>query len=240
VTSFLRRYGGWILALAFLNWLVWMAFELGHSRQLSERDIWPLRMYLASGLLLFDNLCVLWWYAHTTQELAVAAQDQARQRIREWRIQNKPVVFLDRDTTPSHASADGHAMPYVVRNVGPGIAINVYLLSAQGDGRWDVETIGALEPGASRVLPEHVDQRLEAHAGRLSGRLVVAEAMRMRTAQWMVTVNMPDKTGQVRHGYLSESVADGVHTLQELLTRHGLTFRERLERFRSAAEDTRS
>jgi hypothetical protein len=54
----------------------------------------------------------------------------------------------------------------------------------------------------------------------------------------MVTVNMPDKTGQVRHGYLSERVGDGVHTLQELLTRHGPTFGERLERLRSAAEDT--
>jgi len=240
MTSFLRRYGGWILALALLNWLLWMAFELGHSHELSEKDLWPLRMYLASGLLLFDNLCVLWWYAHTTQELAVAAQDEAGQRIREWRIENKPVVFLDRDATPSNASADRHVMPYVVRNVGPGIAINVYILSAQVDGRWDVDAIGALEPGACRALPEHVDQLLEAHAGRLSGRLVVAEAMRMRTAQWMVTVNMPDNTGQVRHGYLSESVADGVHTLQELLERHGPTLREKLERFRSAAEETRS
>lgn len=213
-----------------LNWLVWMAFELGHGQQLSERDLWPLRMYLASGLLLFDNLCVLWWYAHNTQ-------DQTRQQIREWRIQNKPVVFLDREMVPSGASARSD-MRYVVRNVGPGIAINVHLLSAHDDGRWGVDTIGALEAGGSRVLPEHVDQRLEAHAGRLKGRLVVAEAMRMRTAQWMVTVNMPDKTGQVRHGYLSESVGNGVHTLQELLTRYGPTFRERLERFRSAADET--
>lgn len=56
----------------------------------------------------------------------------------------------------------------------------------------------------------------------------------MRTAQWMVTVNMPDGTGQVRHGYLSEGVGDGTHTLQELLERHGPTFRERLERFSTA------
>jgi hypothetical protein len=56
VTSFLRRYGGWILALALLNWLVWMAFELGHSRQLSEHDLWPLRMYLASGLFITGSV----------------------------------------------------------------------------------------------------------------------------------------------------------------------------------------
>lgn len=68
--------------------------------------------------------------------------------------------------------------------------------------------------------------------------ITVAEAMRMRTAQWMVTVNMPDGTGQVRHGYLSEGVGDGTHTLQELLERHGPTFRERLERFSTAGDET--
>lgn len=238
VLAFLRRYGIWIIALALFNWLVWIGFELGHSRQLSEHDLWPLRMYLASGLLLLDNLVILWWYAHTTHELAVAAKDQTRQQVREWRIHNKPVVFLDRGTAPSRASADSHAMAYVVRNVGPGIAINVYILTAQVDGKWDVTPMGALEAGGSRLLPEHTDQLLEAHAGRLAGRLVVAEAMRMRTAQWMVTVNMPDGTGQIRHGYLSESVGDDAHTLQELVDSHGVEFRETLTRFGSAPNET--
>jgi hypothetical protein len=241
--SFFQRYWRWVLVLGLVDWLAWMAFELRHSKELGVSDLWPLRMSLWSGLLLFDNLCVLWWYAHTTQQQATAAQQQAvaaeaqiNVRLREWRIQNKPVVFLDREMAPSRASADRYDTTYIVRNVGPGIAINVHVLTAHVDGRWDVETIGALEPGGSRVLPQL--RHLEASAGELAGRIVVAEAMRMRTAQWVVTLNAADKNGQIRHGYLSERVASGVLTLATLLERHGQDFRSKLERLGQGFEDT--
>lgn len=244
---FVRAYRLGIGALVVLNALIWVVAEWTYGPHLNvqehQADLWSVRMYLASGLLLFDNLCVLWWYAHTTQQQATAAQQQAvaaeaqiNVRLREWRIQNKPVVFLDREMVPSRASAGEYERAYVVRNVGPGIAINVHVLTARADNGWDVDTIGALEAGGSRAVPEL--RHLDAHDGRLAGRIVVAEAMRMRAAQWMVTLNVADKNGQIRHGYLSERYAADVLTLRALLQHHGQTFRSKLERLGQGFEDT--
>jgi hypothetical protein len=227
-----------MVLLGAANVAVWVALECVWSRT-SPNDVWAVRMSLVSGLLLLDNLCVLWWYAHTTQELADSAQRQIGMRITELRIQNKPIVFLDRELVPSRASADRNETVYVVKNVGPGIAINVHVLTEHVDGRWDVDTIGALEAGGRRVLPEHMDHRLEEHAGRLSGRVVVAEAMRTRTVHWVVTVNVPDGTGHVRHDWLQERYGEGAATLSTLQERHGQRFRDALARIRREVENTK-
>jgi len=47
-------------------------------------------MYLASGLLLFDNLCVLWWYADSTKQQLALAQAEFKESQRERLIFREP------------------------------------------------------------------------------------------------------------------------------------------------------
>ena len=135
----------------------------------------------------------------------------------------------------------GHPIPrrfhrhYVVKNVGPGVAVNVHVLTAQVDGRWDIDTVGAMEPGDSRLLPEHADQRLDAHAGRASGRVVVCESIRTRTIPWVVTLNVPDDTGQVRHNFLWDFEEKDA-SLLDLLRNHGERFTSALDNLRQDVE----
>ena len=66
----LRPYIPYIAALVALNVLVWLAFEAFRSRQLSWDGLSNARTAISAGLLLFDNLLVLWWYAHLTRDVA--------------------------------------------------------------------------------------------------------------------------------------------------------------------------
>ena len=153
------------------------------------------------------TLIVLWRYAELTRELAGTAAKDLNSRIGEWRIAQKPIVFLSSEwpraapgTIAERLSTLGARI--AARNVGPGLAVNVYILSRHVDGRWDITSLGALEPGGPWELPNHFDRRFEAHAGRLPGRVVVAEAMKTRTIRWMVTFNVQDADGNLRHAFM--------------------------------------
>src|SRR5262245_59232122 len=94
---FLRRYGRYLLLMALVNVVVWYGFERVHSRELGYKELWPLRMYLWSGLLLLDTLAVLWWYADQTHRLAEMSEGQLQFQASQWRVANKPIVFIDAD-----------------------------------------------------------------------------------------------------------------------------------------------
>ncbi len=114
--AFLLRHWKWILILGSVNWVAWYGFERIHNIELGYRDLWPLRFYLLSGLLLFDNLCVLWWYANLTEQQKEAAKQQLRLAKKDYIERNKPVVYSDRW---EHPEKEGDFC-YVIRNVGGG------------------------------------------------------------------------------------------------------------------------
>jgi hypothetical protein len=103
-TPLWRRYGGWVLGLLVLNGGVAIAYELFRDRSMSWSALWDARSSLWSALLLFDNLLVLWWYAHRTEQQAltgqelfriaraqlVFAQQQADLAAREWSAKMTP------------------------------------------------------------------------------------------------------------------------------------------------------
>jgi hypothetical protein len=78
-------------------------------------------MYLLSGLLLFDNLCVLWWYADSTRrQMEATEQEVYENRLARWR-DNKPIVFLElaefvgAEDDPHHRAAPWRGRPHAVR-----------------------------------------------------------------------------------------------------------------------------
>jgi hypothetical protein len=84
---------------------VWWLFERYHPQTLGEESLWPLRLTLASGLLLFDNLVVLWWYAHRTEQQAQTTLRQFELSEKQFTLAQKQFELARQDwelrTTPS-------------------------------------------------------------------------------------------------------------------------------------------
>ena len=108
----------WLL-LGATNVVSFLLVEQLHTLRLQIGDLWSVRVSLVTALLLLDNLIVVWVYTQAARAQAGTAQQQIELRLAEWRILNKPIVFLDRDMVPSRASADRYDSHYVARNVGP-------------------------------------------------------------------------------------------------------------------------
>ncbi|HEY2982428.1 MAG TPA: hypothetical protein VGJ22_14685 [Anaerolineales bacterium] len=165
-------------------------------------------MYFASGLLLFDNLCVLWWYADSTKKLVYSAEAQRRileaqlgqaqaeykESQRQVLVSQKPVVYTER---VEHPDREGH-VNYFVRNAGGGPAVNVYYIGLFELAFGQPISLGALAAGDARPLPAAVHKILrEGHGGIRY--VLVAEAHYTRTTQWTPTLNVRTHTAG-RHG----------------------------------------
>ena len=216
LVKFVGSYWFWIIALLMLNVLVWVLTEAAYGPYLNvqhqQGELWSVRMYLASGLLLFDNLCALWWYAHSTQEQKQAAQQQLQLAGKDYIERNKPVVYSDRWEDPDRKGA----YHYIIRNVGGGFALNVYFVEP---GRLPV-ALGALAAGAERRLPSDLnDELVKAWTGAMH--ILIAEGPFSRTTQWTATLNyrIPDNVvagGQVEHKHGIPHVEPPRHEHQSL------------------------
>jgi hypothetical protein len=170
---FIANYWFWMLLLVVLNVAVWLATECFYRPDLQARpgELWSVRMYLASGLLLFDNLCVLWWYAHSTRELVRKAESQQRileaqlgqaqaeykESQRQLLVSQKPVVYTERVEDPDHTGR----VNYFVRNAGGGPAVNVYYIGLFDLMFGEPISLGALAAGDARLLPTRVNSFLQ-------------------------------------------------------------------------------
>jgi hypothetical protein len=150
---------------------------------------------LTTAYFLIANLIVLWWYAHQTRLQAEAAGAQVTVGLQQYELalrqrqeSNKPFVVLERMTDPDRQGF----VHYLIRNVGPGVAVNVFHVSAVPEtatkekraGQARFESLGALAPGASRVLPEPLEAPLRDARGQSLGLALVAEGIAARTARW--------------------------------------------------------
>ena len=190
------------------------------------RDHWA---NASTAYFVAANLIVLWWYAHWTYQVAATSQQQFGFHAAQVHIANKPIVFLDHERDPAHPRSTGRI---VARNVGPGIAINVYVLAHLTGDKWDCGALGAVEPGGELRIPEVIDSRFDEHAGRASGCIVAAEAIKTRTLQWIVTLNIQDHSGAIRHR-LVDFVPDEELTVNQLIAKHGPRFARELAEFGS-------
>jgi hypothetical protein len=127
--------------------------------------------------------------------------EQHQLALRQRREVNKPFVVLER---VAEADRPGHAR-YGVRNIGPGVAVNVFhVVSKPGTqtkpnraGIPTFQSVGALGPGALRVLPDRLEQPLRDARGHGCGLVLLAEGIATRTAKWTCTLNALTPTDEV-------------------------------------------
>ena len=139
------------------------------------------------------NLIVLWWYADTTTLLLESSRDQVKisnaqyqEAVRASRIAHKPFVVVERIQ-----QEDGY-FHYYIRNIGAGLAVNVWLVEEQVDGRPKSQSLGSLAPNGSRILYGPLEGGLCNTDGVFPFALI-AEGLVTRTAQWTATVNVRER-----------------------------------------------
>lgn len=173
--------------LVAANVAVWLFVRFVYLASFDAVAIWQGQMALAQGLLLLDTLVIVWRYTVAAEgQVALSREAMRLDALGRWQ-DNKPVVFTDRRDHPE--LGDGN-FTYVVRNVGGGFAVNVFVLSGGPDSpKW--ESLGALSAGDEREL-----------AGipmGAPGHVLLAEGVRTRTRRWNPTFNQLVRDGEIRH-----------------------------------------
>ena len=172
-----------------------------------------------TAYFLIANLVVLWWYADTTRHLLEASRQQItvseRQHAVAWRTHreaNKPFVVVERI---EDALRGYH---YYLRNIGPGIAVNVWLVQLTPDGQLTRQPLGPMAPQASKLFSGAVEEQLCNQDGLFPFALF-AEALITRTAQWNVTVNVRERRrgGEMRSAVFPIEPRDESRTIEEVL-----------------------
>jgi hypothetical protein len=162
-----------MLGLLLMNCVIWgicRYFFLANS----GAELWRNQLALAQGLLLLDTPLVVWWYTDVTAQLARTSEAQRIRTQSSELVHNRPVVVgVLKDV-------------YGVQNVGPGLAVAVWLVAEGSDGLFDRFLLGALGPSDFRPLPPRLREHL--NHGRQAFALL-SEGIWTRTAQWTLTVN---------------------------------------------------
>jgi len=205
------RQRAWQVAglLAF-NILIALLFETRRPLDMTWDGLWTTRTGLWAGLLLLDNLVVLWWYARRTQ-------DQYDLAVRQYREGNKPFVVTKKE------DCAGGGCRYHVINIGPGLAVNVWYVEGDATQRTRVVPLGALGSGDSQLLAEPM-QREYCDRAVVRWHALVAEAIYTRTARWNTTINvrLHDPGGLMRHQLadVPERDTESSQTIEAYLDRH--------------------
>jgi hypothetical protein len=162
-----------LVLLLLLNVIAFAAFERWRPAHLSYDGLWETRTGFLSTLLLFDNLLAVWWYSVMTREQLNVAKQQADLENEARRQQHQPVVVTRRDRTSGK---------YFLRNVGAGLALNVYGVWPDQKGDYSTLRFGSLGAGAERPLAGFEEIIVLPKLGHGGGpHLVIAEGVHTRT-----------------------------------------------------------
>jgi hypothetical protein len=88
--------------------------------------------------------------------------------------------------------------------------------------------MGAIEAGGKRDLPAAVEDPLRDHHGGMPHRILITEAIKTRTQQWIVTLNALDRQGGVHHAIVDFDAEKEITTLEQVLAKHGGRFQREL------------
>ena len=192
----IEPYQSAVKALALLNVLAWAAFEFW-AAVASGAEGWTLdgrwnaRTSLWIALLLLDLVVVIWWYVDVASRQCRLAE--------QMRVDaNRPFAVIDRQRMPEAESGGGEQVRYVVRNIGSGLAVNVFYV-VEDDAGLNIRSMGALAGLADRALSDAVERPLRAAAGAAHQFVVVAEGLASPSGRWTVTANALLSTGEVAH-----------------------------------------
>ena len=124
-------------------------------------------------LIAFLTLYVLFLTLLSVLHYAELTASQLRLSVEAHRIAQKPIVVTDMENDR-----------YAISNIGPGLAVNVFMVIPAGGERPKIEEMGALGPGQTTIIEPFVrGEPLEDH-------VILAGAMFSRTTQWIATVNV--------------------------------------------------
>jgi hypothetical protein len=189
----IEPYQAGIKALALLNVIGWAAFELWAAFAASSAwtvdGRWNARTSVWIALLLLDVVAVAWWYADvSSRQCRLIEQTRADA--------SRPFAVIDRQRMPE--STAGDCARYVVRNIGSGLAVNVFYV-VEDDAGLNIRSMGALSGHADRSLSDAVERPLRAASGAAHQFVVVAEGLVTQAGRWTVTANALLPTGEVAH-----------------------------------------
>ena len=210
--SWFRRHARWLILV-----LVGYALTLTVTWLMGRAADW---MNVTTAYFVAANLIVLWWYADTTRLLLETSrrqieigQAQYDQLIRQSRISHKPFVIVERVQRD-----DSNAFRYFIRNVGPGLAVNTWIVQENTDGSPRLQSLGSLAPNGSRLLSDIVERDLCDNDGVFPF-AIFAEGIASRTAQWTATANVRERHrgGEMRNQPLAVRLTGKTRTIEQLL-----------------------
>ena len=196
------------IALVLLNVGTWALFRWLYLGSLDNADLWNAQALLWQGLLLFDTLVVVGIYTLATWRLVEASVVERSDRY-------KPLVVTVTDL--------GH---YAVRNIGPGPALNVYVVVPVGPYDPNVHRVGALGAGGHVIPPP----QYFALQGAPVNHIVITEALRSRTWQWSASLNVVTPHGVAVR--FADFVPERGHlTFDQFRARYFQTLHDQLQMF---------
>ena len=141
-------------------------------------EVSAVRVSIITVYVLVVTLALVWRNTIVTRAIAKTAREQIELQRVELRIAHKPFVVTDLSSERG----------YFIQNLGPGLAVNTYMVVPQDDGKWMVHELGGLGPGQhARVDAVHVGI---ANEGPARKHVIFAEGLFTRTAQWTATLNV--------------------------------------------------
>ena len=151
-------------------------------------------------------------------------------RISRSRIRHKPFCVAARVPLPNSG------YEYCVKNIGPGLAVSVWLVSFESSGDFRSECLGALGPGESRTLPELILRPL---CDRPSAEpfALFAEALWTRTSQWTATVNVRGRPpgSDVFSQFVEIAENESVRSIDDVVNENAAKLKAALSSFASSS-----
>jgi len=234
--EFFRNYWPFIAIAGVVNSCIARMLEPSIG---SGPNAWTQRIALWSGLLLLDNLGVLWWYAHLTGLVAGAAIDQAAASSEQLDLlrsaaqeSRRPIAVSQRVRVPGQPGTGrvGEGVHYVVRNIGPGFALNVYWVAAMSQAGWrGLRNLGSLAAGGELRLPEDLEQPLRDGSGLLA-HLLIAESADWHM-RWSVTLNVRLPDGFLNHEIYFRASERAAATVEEFIATEKRGLKQAIDRF---------
>jgi hypothetical protein len=251
------------VVLALFNILVAGGFEWLRPRELTFDGLWNARTALWAGLLLFDNLVVVWWYANLTRQAVEAGRQQgqltrevidvSRQQAQASGDQfmlareadkraQRPCVVIEwhRKAAPGPGFPEGHT--YVARNIGSGLALNVAHIENLDSRDLQLDHIGALGAGESVELPNRLVEMLNCETP-VDRRRHVLIAEPVGGHEWVISENLRESTERISHRIrtrrLTEAELARIHrqTADEYIHEHWLEIQADLNRLLAALQE---
>jgi hypothetical protein len=161
---------------------------------------WQTYLAVWQALLLFDTLLVVWLYTFAAQQQVEVGREQHQLAVDQATAASRPVVVIAWTYVPPPGPGFPAGWKYVVRNIGPGIAINTFYVEDLEAPDLTVVHLGALGPGDSIEVPEAIRTVLvgeENDALRRKRHVVLAQPVTGNT--WVASGNLMQNGKRLSH-----------------------------------------